>query len=491
MKLLQLLESLEVLECTADPNLEISALCYDSRKAVPGCLFVAIVGFESDGHRFIPAAAAAGAAAVVCEKAPETDVPYILVPDSRKAMAALAAEWFGHPTKELKVVGVTGTNGKTTVTYLLKSILEHAAGAKVGLIGTVQDMIGDEVLESERATPTTPDSYELQSLFRKMADAGCEYAIMEVSSHALALSRVDCVDFALGIFTNLTEDHLDFHKTMEAYGAAKALLFGLCPVSVLNRDDPAWEQMRAAAAGKVLTYSAKDDRADLVAKNIQLKPNKVAMEAVIGNDICRLELGIPGQFSVYNALAAALAAMGLGLSLYDVAAALHQAKGVKGRVEVVPTPGCDFTILIDYAHTPDGLENVLSAVKGFSRGRTVAVFGCGGDRDPIKRPIMGEIAARIADFVVVTSDNPRTEEPGAIIQDILRGMEGTKTPYVVIENRREAIAWAMDHAQKDDVIVLAGKGHETYQILGREKTHLDEREEVAAHLEQMKKEREQ
>ena len=212
------------------------------------------------------------------------------------------------------------------------------------------------------------------------------------------------------------------------------------------------------------------------------------MEAVIGNEIRRLELGIPGAFSVYNALAAVLAALGLGLSLKDVAAALKNARGVKGRVEVVPTPGQPYTMLIDYAHTPDGLENVLRTVRGFAKGRTVVLFGCGGDRDPIKRPIMGKIAADLADFVVVTSDNPRTEEPGAIIQQILAGMEGTKTPYTVIENRREAIAWVMDHAMPDDVIVLAGKGHETYQILGHEKTHLDEREEVAAHLEQMKKE---
>ena len=383
------------------------------------------------------------------------------------------------------MIGITGTNGKTTVTYLLKSILEQVTGAKIGLIGTIQNMIGDQVLETER---TTPESFELQGLFRQMADAGCRFAVMEVSSHALCLNRVDCVDFCLGVFTNLTEDHLDFHKTMEAYGQAKAQLFARCPVSVLNMDDPAWTVMKASACGKVLTYSMEDDRADLVAKNVRLKSDRVEMEAVIGNEIRRLELGIPGAFSVYNALAAVLAALGLGLSLKDVAAALKNAKGVKGRVEVVPTPGQPYTMLIDYAHTPDGLENVLRTVRGFAKGRTVVLFGCGGDRDPIKRPIMGKIAADLADFVVVTSDNPRTEEPGAIIQQILAGMEGTKTPYTVIENRREAIAWVMDHAMPDDVIVLAGKGHETYQILGHEKTHLDEREEVAAHLEQMKKE---
>ena len=485
MLLKDLLQSIPVLECTAPEELEISSVCYDSRKAGPGSLFVAIPGFASDGHKFIPSALDQGAAAVLCERPPEGKAPYILVANARAALAQLGANWFGHPTKELPVIGITGTNGKTTVTYLLKSILEQVTGAKIGLIGTIQNMIGDQVLETER---TTPESFELQGLFRQMADAGCRYAVMEVSSHALCLNRVDCVDFCLGVFTNLTEDHLDFHKTMEAYGQAKAQLFARCPVSVLNMDDPAWTVMKASACGKVLTYSMEDDRADLVAKNVRLKSDRVEMEAVIGNEIRRLELGIPGAFSVYNALAAVLAALGLGLSLKDVAAALKNAKGVKGRVEVVPTPGQPYTMLIDYAHTPDGLENVLRTVRGFAKGRTVVLFGCGGDRDPIKRPIMGKIAADLADFVVVTSDNPRTEEPGAIIQQILAGMEGTKTPYTVIENRREAIAWVMDHAMPDDVIVLAGKGHETYQILGHEKTHLDEREEVAAHLEQMKKE---
>ncbi|MBR6425639.1 MAG: UDP-N-acetylmuramoyl-L-alanyl-D-glutamate--2,6-diaminopimelate ligase [Oscillospiraceae bacterium] len=485
MLLKDLLQSIPVLECTAPEELEISSVCYDSRKAGPGSLFVAIPGFASDGHKFIPSALDQGAAAVLCERPPEGKAPYILVANARAALAQLGANWFGHPTKELPVIGITGTNGKTTVTYLLKSILEQVTGAKIGLIGTIQNMIGDQVLETER---TTPESFELQGLFRQMADAGCRYAVMEVSSHALCLNRVDCVDFCLGVFTNLTEDHLDFHKTMEAYGQAKAQLFARCPVSVLNMDDPAWTVMKASACGKVLTYSMEDDRADLVAKNVRLKSDRVEMEAVIGNEIRRLELGIPGAFSVYNALAAVLAALGLGLSLKDVAAALKNARGVKGRVEVVPTPGQPYTMLIDYAHTPDGLENVLRTVRGFAKGRTVVLFGCGGDRDPIKRPIMGKIAADLADFVVVTSDNPRTEEPGAIIQQILAGMEGTKTPYTVIENRREAIAWVMDHAMPDDVIVLAGKGHETYQILGHEKTHLDEREEVAAHLEQMKKE---
>ncbi len=484
MKLSDLLKDVKVLECRADPELELTGVAYDSRAVQPGNLFVAVTGYAVDGHQYIPAALAAGAAAVICEHTPDAAVPYVLVESSRAALAAISACWFGHPTRQMRVIGVTGTNGKTTVTYLLKAILEQAAGAKVGLIGTIQNMVGDEVVETER---TTPESYELQKLFRRMADAGCTHVVMEVSSHALALHRVDAIEFETGVFTNLTEDHLDFHKTMQAYGEAKALLFSRCRRVVLNLDDAACGLMRKNASCEIMTYSSGKNEADVTAKNVRLKSDRIEMEVVAGMEIQRVELGIPGAFSVYNALAAIGAALTLGLPLPAIAQALRTARGVKGRVEVVPTPGMDFTVLIDYAHTPDGLENVLRCVKGFCKGRTVAVFGCGGDRDPIKRPIMGKIAADLADFVVITSDNPRTEDPNAIIADILVGLEGTKTPYVVIENRRAAIAWAMDHAQKDDIIVLAGKGHETYQIMGHEKTHLDEREEVAAHLAVMEK----
>jgi len=488
MKLSQLLQDVNVLNLNAPEDLEIADVCYDSRKAAPGCLFVAVTGMAVDGHKFIPAAVQAGAAAVICEQVPDCEIPYILVESSRAALAQLGANWFGHPTREMKIIGITGTNGKTTVSYLIRDILIHTLGAKVGLIGTIQNMIGDEVLETER---TTPESFELQKLFRQMADAGCSHVVMEVSSHALALNRVDCVEFEVGVFTNLTQDHLDFHGNMLNYGLSKALLFQRCRHGVLNLDDESFGLMRERAMCTLNSYSAKQNDASLIAKNIRLKSDRVEMEVITGSEICRVELGIPGEFSVYNALAAVGTGLCLGIPLTDIAAALKKAHGVKGRVEVVPTPDMDFTILIDYAHTPDGLENVLRSVKGFCTGRLICLFGCGGDRDPIKRPIMGEIAAKLADFVVVTSDNPRTEQPDKIIEDILAGMQDTKTPYTVIENRREAIAWAMDHAEKDDIIVLAGKGHETYQIIGHEKTHLDEREEVAAHLEVMKKEQTQ
>lgn len=478
MKLLDLLQGLELLEIHADLDQEITGVCRDSRQVTPGCLFVAISGFAADGHRFVPMALAKGAAAVLCQEVPECGAAYVRVADTRLALALVSANWFGHPADQMTMIGFTGTNGKTTSTYLLKHILEDTLGAKVGLVGTIQNMIGDQVLHTER---TTPESFELQELFRQMLDAGCTHVIMEVSSHALALSRVAGITFETGVFTNLTQDHLDFHKTMEEYRKAKSLLFSVSRHGVLNLDDPATEKMIAEAKCPVLTYSAKGT-ADLEARDLELHPHQVAFTAVYGGKAVPATLGIPGAFSVYNALGVLGAALTLGVDLERAVQSLATAEGVKGRAEVVPTPGKDYTVLIDYSHTPDSLENILKTVREFCKGRVVAVFGCGGDRDPIKRPIMGKIGADLADFVVVTSDNPRTEDPMKIIDQILEGMKDTKTPYTVIENRRQAIRWAMDNAGAGDVIVLAGKGHETYQEIGHEKFHLDEREEVAAHL---------
>ena len=347
-----------------------------------------------------------------------------------------------------------------------------------GLIGTIQNMIGDETVETEH---TTPESFEVQRLFRRMADAGCTHVVMETSSHALFLHRLRGVTFSVGVFTNLTEDHLDFHETMENYRKAKEILFQNCNIGVFNADDPAAAIMMAACDCKTMTC-AVEHSADLQATNILLRADGIEADVLDGEERAHLQLGIPGKFSVHNALSVLGAAKALGISLAKATEALKTAKGVKGRVEVVPTPGKDYTVLIDYAHTPDGLENVLSSVKGYCKGRLIAVFGCGGDRDPYKRPIMGKIGVDLADFVVFTSDNPRTEDPNEILRQVVKGAEGTNTPYEIIENRRKAIRYAMDIARKDDIIVLCGKGHETYQILGKEKTHLDEREEVAAHL---------
>ena len=475
MRLDTLLSGIDVLELHADPALEISDVCYDSRACAPGALFVAISGFAADGHRFIPAALENGACAAIVERPPETPCAYVLVASTRLALAQLGANWFGHPADAMKIIGITGTNGKTTSTYLLKSVLERAAGARVGLIGTIQNMVGDKVLHTER---TTPESFELHRLFAEMRDAGCTHVVMEVSSHALVLERVGAIRFAVGAFTNLTEDHLDFHKTMEAYAEAKAILMERCDRAVVNTDDPWAELMKKHAACPVLTYGI-DSGAELTARNIALHADGIEFDAVYGGQTCPVRLGIPGQFTAYNCLTVIGCALSLGLSLTEIAGALAEAKGVKGRVEVIPTPGTDYTVLADYAHTPDALENVLRTVRGFCKGRVIALFGCGGDRDPIKRPIMGKIGVDYADLAVITSDNPRTEDPNAIIADILRGVEGTKTPYVTIENRPEAIYWAMAHAQKDDVIVLAGKGHEDYQEINHVKHHLGEREVVA------------
>ncbi len=477
MRLEKLISGLLVLDSTASADMEISGVAYDSRAVKPGDLFVAVKGFQSDGHNYIPMAVEKGAAAVLCQQVPGADVPYILVEDSRLALALVSAAWFDHPADGMVMVGVTGTNGKTTTTTLLKEMLEADSGAKVGLLGTNKNMIGDLELPAER---TTPESFELQKLLRDMADAGCSHVVMEVSSHSLVLSRVAGITFDLGVFTNLTQDHLDFHGTLENYLAAKAKLFEICRQGIVNLDDPAAETILKQAKCPVLTLSAKGKQADLLAENITFSAEKVSFNALYKGKTQAAELGIPGTFSVYNALTALACGLLLGMDEARAVRALAGCHGVKGRAEVVPT-GRDYTVLIDYAHTPDALENILSAVRGFAKGRVIALFGCGGDRDRTKRPIMGRIAEDMADFVIVTSDNPRTEQPAAIIEDILAGMEKAEK-RVVVEDRVQAIHWALDNAKKDDIIVLAGKGHETYQIVGTQKFHMDEREIVAEYL---------
>ena len=477
MKLNELLQDISVLAWNANPELEISDISYDSRNTKPGELFVAVTGFESDGHRFIGSAVEKGAAAILCERAPDCEIPYVLVENTRLALALAACRYFRNPAADMQVIGVTGTNGKTTTTMLVKHMLEQQCGAKVGLIGTNQNMIGDSVLETER---TTPESYELQKLFREMVDAGCSHCVMEVSSHSLELDRVAGVPFAVGVFTNLTQDHLDFHKTMENYALAKAKLFGRCRSCSINLDDEWAEVMLRAAACPTMTYSAKVD-ADLYADQIRLSADGVQFIACYQGETAAVRMQIPGKFSVSNALSVITVGLQLGLTLQECADALATATGVKGRVEVVPTYS-DYTILIDYAHTPDALENVLKSMKEVAEGRVVVLFGCGGDRDRTKRPIMGKIASDLADFVIVTSDNPRTEDPSAIVAEVASSIPADGVPHIIIEDREEAIAWAMQNHQPNDLIILAGKGHETYQIIGKTKRHMDEREIVAANL---------
>ncbi len=479
MKLKDVLHHVPVTHWAADPELEITGVSSDTREKMPqGCLFVALSGFAFDGNRFIPMALEKGAVAVVTTKKPEVDVPYVQVENDRLALARIAANFYGHPADSMKMIGVTGTNGKTSVTWLLKQVLEQTTGAKVGLIGTMENHIGDQVLDTQR---TTPESIQLQRLFSQMRSAGCGYAVMEVSSHAIALHRVEGIHFAVAAFTNLTEDHLDFHHTMEDYGRTKAQLFAHCDKAVVNCDCP-WGQRMVAGCNLPIIATAVDGCGDLMAKNIEFNRDGLHFTAVYGEKSADIQVPIPGKFTVYNVLTVLGIALQLGISLENAAQALRHVRGVKGRVEVVPTPGKDYTLLIDYAHTPDGLENVLSAVRGFCQGRLIAVFGCGGDRDRKKRPIMGEIGVRLADIAVITSDNPRTEVPAAIIDDILAGLGDAKN-YVVVENRVEAIHHAMDIARSGDIIVLAGKGHETYQEVMGVKHHMDEREIVADYLE--------
>ena len=480
MKLRELLENVQVVQATADMDMEIAHVAYDSRKVGEGDLFVAVTGFASDGNRFIPMAMEKGAACVVSAQPLPEGVPGVQVVSDRLALAQIGANYYSQPGKKLKLIGITGTNGKTSATLLLKYVIEQVQGAKVGLIGTMDNWIGDKRIPTER---TTPESFELQGLLAAMVEAGCTYAIMEVSSHAIALDRVGGLHYEVAAFTNLTEDHLDFHKTMENYCDTKAELFARCSRAVANGDDPWCARILAKCTCPVITTSVKAP-AGLWAENLELLPDGVAFTARYGQESVPVRVPIPGKFTVYNALTVLGCALSLGISLEEAAKALATAPGVKGRVEVVPTPGKPYTVLIDYAHTPDGLENVLQSVKGFCKGRVIVVFGCGGDRDPMKRPIMGKIATELADLSVITSDNPRTEEPMAIIQDILAGVDSGKKNYKVMENRPKAIAYAMDIGEKHDIIILAGKGHETYQEIQGVKHHLDEREVVAAYLEE-------
>ena len=479
MKLSQILKNVRVKNEYTDR--EVTDVTSDSRQVKEGFLFVCIKGASFDGHSVAQQMLDIGAVAVVCEYDLGVE-NQIIVDDTRKAYSPICASFFGNPADSLKLIGLTGTNGKTTTTFLIKQILENV-GKKVGLIGTVQNMVGDEVYPAHY---TTPDPHELQSLFRKMVDAGCEYCIMEVSSQALAQGRVEGIHFHIGAFTNLTQDHLDYHKTWENYFESKKLLFKACDCAVTNLDDEYGLKIVDGCGCRVVTYGVDNMKADFVARNVGFSANGVRYD-LVGEKMGRVSCPIPGRFSVYNSLCATSVALTLGVDFTDVLEAISKSNGVKGRIEVVPTPNQNYTVIIDYAHSPDGLENIISSLKEIANGRVVTVFGCGGDRDRTKRPKMGKIAAELSDFCVVTSDNPRSENPSAIIEDILEGMKDTATPYEVVENRKEAIAWAMKNAQPNDIILLAGKGHETYQILPTGTIHFDEREAVAEVLEELNK----
>ena len=477
MRLRELLEGMEVISQTISPDTEITHVCVDSRATQKGSLFVAVPGNRCDGGHYARQAVDRGAVCVVCQSELPPDLPWVKVRDARLALSQLACRWYGHPSRQLTMLGVTGTNGKTTVTYLLRHILQRT-GMKTGLIGTVQNIVGEQTLSAQR---TTPDALQIQQLLSAMTKNGCSHAVMDVSSHALDQHRAEGIEFAVGIFTNLTEDHLDYHGTMGCYCDAKAKLFQMSRMGVCNADDP-WTERLLAGASCPSVYYGIYNPAEVWAEDIFLHSRSVDFTVCTARTRTPVHLGVPGRFSVYNALGAIAACGELGIPPEECAAALATFPGVAGRMEVVPTPGKPYTLLIDYAHTPDALENVLKTVRGFAQNRVIAVFGCGGDREREKRPLMGHIAGKLADLTIITSDNPRTEEPMAIIRDILPGIAGAEDKYIVEPDRRGAIALAMGRAAAGDVIVLCGKGHETYQEIGDKTIPMDEREIVRSLL---------
>ncbi|MCI9263734.1 MAG: UDP-N-acetylmuramoyl-L-alanyl-D-glutamate--2,6-diaminopimelate ligase [Oscillospiraceae bacterium] len=474
MRLHELLEGLDV-QSPIPEDREIQGISYDTRTIRPGEIYVALRGYKTDGHRYISEAQSKGAAAVVAEEGEGV----IQVSDSRKALALLSANWFGHPARELAVVGVTGTNGKTTVTTLLWRLLQQALGTSVGLLGTNEIRVGEEGFPARR---TTPESYEVQYWLRKMVEAGCTHAVMEVSSHALCMSRVEGIQFAVGAFTNLTQDHLDFHRTMEAYEEAKGRLFRQCDAAVLNWDDPAGKRFGEIVTCDTIFYSKQSQKEGktphLQVTNWKHFPGGTEFQLETGEGTFPVRLNIPGDFTVSNALCVLGCAKALGIPVEKTAALLSQAPGVKGRMEVVPHKGPG-TVIIDYAHTPDALKNALSALRSFTSGRLICLFGCGGDRDRGKRAIMGAVAAEGADLCVVTSDNPRSEAPEGIVEDVLRGMVRFDKVKIVEPDRVRAIRLGLSLLKEGDTLLLAGKGHETYQEVKGEKHPLDEREIVA------------
>lgn len=463
----------------------IENMAYDSRVVGPASLFVCLHGAHVDGHDYIDRAIHSGAVAVLVDKAVSVDgdVTVITVDDTRKAMQLLAPFFYDYPARKLRMIGVTGTNGKTTTTYLLASILK-VAGFKVGVIGTIQTLVGDNVLPVKN---TTPDVIDLQQILVKMVAAKLDYVVMEVSSHALAMQRVAGCEFDGAIFTNLTQDHLDYHQNLENYCAAKALLFQSLGQqatkdnkwAVVNIDDGAGQIMLDSATGESFTYSLHG-KGNLQAYNMKVAARELQFTVHSAEGELPLSLKITGLFNVYNSLAAIGAALAEKVKLDTIKLALEQFTAVPGRFEIVEI-GQDFTVIVDYAHTPDGLENILKTAQQIAAGRIITVFGCGGDRDRTKRPIMGRLAAKYSDIVIATSDNPRSEDPLAILKEVEAGILAALTPkkhYEMIPDRRQAIAAALRAAQIDDIVMIAGKGHETYQILKDRTIDFDDRQVV-------------
>lgn len=474
MKLYELLDGIAE---TKLGNIEISTVTDDTRKVVEDCIFVCVKGGSFDGHTAAAEMLEKGAAAVVCEYDLGLGDKQIITDNSRKFYGQLCAAWFGHPEKKLKMIGVTGTNGKTTITNVIKHIL-MSTGHKTGLVGTIQNEIGDEVFHTNNTTPMT---FEFMSLLDQMVKAGCEYVVMEVSSFGLVQNRIGTSWFDIAVFTNLTQDHLDYHKDMEDYYQAKKMLFNICDYALCNIDDEYGKRLFGEIKCEKAGFSVKQN-ADCYADGIKIRSTGSSFWFCYGDKSHLVKARMPGLFNVSNLTAAIAVCLKAGLPVDDIISAVENYNGVKGRCEIIPT-GRDFTVICDYAHTPDAIENILRSVKEYTEGRLICLFGCGGNRDAAKRPKMAVAAAKYADRLIVTSDNPRNEEPEAIINDILAGLSDSSVPYDVVIDRREAIYYALKIAEKGDIIVLAGKGHEDYQILaGMEHIHFDEREIVAEGL---------
>ena len=476
MKLQKLLEYLHPIHPFKGEGPEITSIENDNRKVQKGSLFICIKGYTVDGHDFAESAVNNGAAAILAERPLDLDVPVIVVTDTTRAMAVLANAFYGQPTKKLHLIGITGTNGKTTTSHLIEKIFADA-GKKTGLIGTMYTKIADKTIETKN---TTPESLILQKTFQQMVDAGVSLAVMEVSSHALDLGRVHGCEYDVAVFTNLTQDHLDYHKTMEEYKRAKSLLFAQLgntidqnkpKFAVLNADDPASDMYSRSTAAHVITYGI-DQKADLQVKNIQMTPKGTNFDLIIDSTIYPIQMQLIGKFSVYNVLASISAALVSGIGIKDVIRSIEGVEGVAGRFELVNADQ-DFTVIVDYAHTPDSLENVLKTIQHFAKKRVFVIVGCGGDRDRMKRPLMAQIACSMATDPIFTSDNPRSEDPLAILKEMEAGVQGET--YQVIPDRKEAIYTAVNQAAAGDVILIAGKGHETYQIIGNVVHDFDDR----------------
>lgn len=483
MRLQELLKGVTYELIQGDLERNIENIQYDSRKIQQNDIFVCLSGFEVDGHDYAAKALEAGATVIICEKDVEIDnknITILKVKEGRKTLAIISSNYYGNPTKNLKILGVTGTNGKTTTVYILKSILEKA-GKKVGLVGTVANYIGDKKIKSER---TTPESLELQKLFRDMVDHGCEYCVMETSSHSLQLDRVYGFNYEVGIFTNLTRDHLDFHKTFENYYSAKFTLFERSKNCVINVDDDygykILKDTEELENKNVLTYSIKND-SDFKASNIEMQNGNISY---IVNGVAYKSI-LPGEYNIYNTLGAIAAMKAIGIEDEYIRMGLLDVV-VPGRCERIGYKyNIPYDIIIDFAHTPDGLKNILETLRRFTTNRLIAVYGCGGDRDKVKREELGRIGTELSDYAIITSDNPRDEDPMEIIKEIIAGIN--KTNFIAIENRTEAIKMAINMAEEGDVIVLAGKGHENYQIINEGTIHFDEREVVEEILRDKKK----